>query len=66
MLAKVNMDVVFMDIDLMYIHIFYYQLVVENLGKNPTDGINDTAKSAKADYHLIKSTLQSKQQFVVC
>ena len=51
MLAKVNMDVVFMDIDLMHIHIFYYQSVVENLGKNPTDGINDTAISAKADYH---------------
>ena len=51
MLSKVNMDIVFMNIDLMYIHFFHYQMVVEDLGKNPTGGLNDTGISATAEFH---------------
>ena len=45
------MDIVFRNIDLMYILFFHYQMVVENLGKNPIGGLNDTGISATAEFH---------------
>lgn len=51
MLSKVNMDIVFMNVDLITFTFFHYQMVVENLGKNPAGGLNDAAISAKAESH---------------